>query len=355
MLKKGIFYLLAFFILSVGGLLVGEVMLRLIDSVNPKSTWLRMHERGFMENIPDRTNLHTLGDIEVDYTFSSIGTRGEEPDSAEKNIFVFGDSFTFGLFLPREDTFIHHLNETSGDSISFINAGVGGTGLADWVAQIEESLSNPIYANYIDGVMIVANYDDFARTLAKNLYVISADSTLIASKRWEERPLKKWLDEQKWFVTAQEHSHLISAVHSLLWPWYYVDITEQEHRKVAVPPMWDTGDEEAFAEYTSSLSQMLIKRLHEITLDHEISLFITTTGYMSEDKLTDLNKNGFDGFKRGIEEREIPFADITSALTKQINGDYNSITIPEDTHPDSTGAALIAFEIERQLFPLIQQ
>lgn len=354
-LKKIIFYLLAFLLLGGGGFLAGELTLRLIDAVNPKSTWLQMDERGFMKNIPDRSNLHTLDDIRVRYEFSSMGTRGEEPDSADTNIFVYGDSFTFGLFLPEKHTFINHLNEQSDSGLTFINAGVGGTGLADWVAQLEEYLKEENYAQTVDGVMIVANYDDFARSLSKNLYVISEDSTLRASKRWEERSVKKWLDRQDWFVTAQEHSLIISAVHSMLWPWYYVDMTEQNPDKYEVPQVWNEKDEQVYAEYTKKLTELLVYRLHEILDDHKIPLYITTTGYLTDEKLTLVNKAGFEGFKAGIQENNIPFADITKKLKGEIDGDYDSITIPGDSHPDSLGAALIGKFMAEEMFPLIRE
>jgi hypothetical protein len=352
LLKKFVFYLLAFLLLLVGGFFLGELSLRLIDTVNPKSTWLQMDERGFMKNIPDRNNLHTLGDIQVRYHFSSLGTRGKEPDSADTNIFVFGDSFTFGLFLPEEHTFINRLNDKSDSNITFINAGVGGTGLADWVAQLEVNLQDGNFAEMVDGVMIVANYDDFARALSKNLYVISEDSTLVASKRWEERAVKKWLDKQDWFVTLQEHSRIVSALHSLLWSWYYVDVTAVEESKFEVPDVWHEKDEKAFAEYTKKLSELLVSRLYENLREYQIPLYITTTGYLTEGKLTQVNRAGFEGFKTGIQENEIPFVDITEYLNAQIDGAYDSITIPGDSHPDSTGAALIAQEMVEQFLPL---
>ncbi|MCX7121798.1 MAG: SGNH/GDSL hydrolase family protein [Gammaproteobacteria bacterium] len=90
------------------------------------------------------------------------------------HILVLGDSFTFGWFLPWEDTYVYQLQDqidrTFGKNIfQLLNAGVGGWGTADQLAYLEEygAKTSPKY------VLVFLNTDDIGRSIKRNIYKLS--------------------------------------------------------------------------------------------------------------------------------------------------------------------------------------
>ena len=93
-------------------LIILELGVRLFIPQDKKITWIEMHERGFVMNQHGGSAFHEFEERRVDYDFTAYRTRGDQNttiDSAASNILILGDSFTFGLLLNEEDTYISHL------------------------------------------------------------------------------------------------------------------------------------------------------------------------------------------------------------------------------------------------------
>jgi hypothetical protein len=71
---------------------------------------------------------HRHFDFEAYYTVNELGFRGESESIASDNkVFFLGDSFTFGLGVNDNDTFVHLLNNSADrENLSFFNLGVPG-------------------------------------------------------------------------------------------------------------------------------------------------------------------------------------------------------------------------------------
>ncbi len=340
-LKHTLFALIVVTFSFFMALLAVEAYLRIANHAPVKSTWLEMHERGFMMNRSDMSALHTHDDIRVRYQLSPQRTRGSEVDENRTNIWVFGDSFTFGLLLQESDTYLHHLNrfasrEHPDSDVHFVNAGVGGTGLADWVAFLET------YGHTypIDGILFLHNYDDFERMIAKNLYILD-NSELRTSKRWEETPLKQRLDNNRLWVWIQERSRLASYLQTLLWNTsYFTDVTEYRLPEYPMPPSFTT--ETDFLNYTTALTGRLYVETSRIADELEIPFWVSTTGFIHDDIHNDINGFVFSHLPDLLESAGVYYEDISPKLSELVEGDYDRIRIPRDSHPNPEGASLIA-------------
>lgn len=160
---------------------LGELSLKLMG-FHRYQTWLELTDRG---NFKNRANFVATEETKVDslirYSFDEFGNRFSFEQSPKKNakkVAVFGDSFAFGLYLPDSQTLTYKLNELTNNTIQFINSGVGGTGTAGHLLLIQSYLQT----QKADQILLLINYDDVDRCLAKNLFVLEND-TLIESKR----------------------------------------------------------------------------------------------------------------------------------------------------------------------------
>lgn len=78
---------------------------------------------------PNWTGLHRTFDFEVRYTVNEAGWRADSPLPSQRDdklIAVVGDSFTFGLGVNDDDTFVHLLNRRLKRAITFVNFSVPG-------------------------------------------------------------------------------------------------------------------------------------------------------------------------------------------------------------------------------------
>lgn len=340
--KYLLFAATAIFLSAFAGFLLVELGLRIVDRSPVKSTWLEMHERGFMMNRADTDGLHTHNDIRVRYHLSPQRTRGSAVDQKDINIWVFGDSFTFGLLLEEEDSFVYQLNErvkkVAPDSgVRFINAGIGGTGLADWLAFLET------YGDElpIDGLLFVHNYDDFARTIAKNLYVLDDSGNLQESRRWRERGIKQTLDESWLWKQLQEHSRLFSYLQSLFWNKLFFDDLFLGETDILHPfnRFESTAD---YHNYALALIPKLYARLSRFSTQQQLPVWVSTTGFIGQEEADGINDVVFAGLPEMLDKAGFEYDDITPQLQQKTGGDYDSIRIPGDTHPNAAGAARIA-------------
>ncbi|MCH8567669.1 MAG: hypothetical protein LAT67_05370 [Balneolales bacterium] len=347
--KYTLFALVAILLSSTVMFIIAESVVRLTPRSPVLSTWLQMHDRGFMQNMPSVSRLHTLRDIRVRYSISSARTRGSEPLETDHNTFVFGDSFTFGLLLQEEDTFLHHLNSMQSKT-TYVNAGIGGTGLADWVVMLETYGSEwPV-----DAILIIHNYDDFVRMFSKNLYVLQ-DGEMIPSVRWRETRLKRMMDSSRLWVWMQERSRLITFVQRLLWDnLYFIDISQNrpELRDQYPPlPTFETNAE--LKDYFIDLTEAYYDLLLELSIRLDIPVTVITTGFISEQipEFGVYNQFVFDHLSDILENRGIQFNDITPELLEITEQDLSRIQIPGDGHPTAEGAFLMARIMGEYLHP----
>lgn len=330
---------------SIISLLILEIGVRVFIPQDRKITWIEMHERGFVMNQSGGEAYHEFESIKVDYRFTEQRTRGDSvaiSDTNQTNILAIGDSFTFGLLLNERDTYLTHLqnwvDSTYSTNLKFHNAAVGGAGLADWLAWLE------LYGSDFkpDKVIYFLNNQDVFRALSKNLYVLpdSTSYSLIESQRWEPRSLLMSLSRKKWYRSLQSKSDLMNILVKILWrSVYFNDLTKnfsQESSLVSIPKNHQFSLE---SSYSLHLSIALISNMKSWCIKNGCELIVTNTGYL-ESNMTEPHTLRVHEFL--IESDDYNYLDIQPCVSNAVENDYSTILIPNDTHPNKTGAKLIA-------------
>jgi hypothetical protein len=96
-------------------------------------------------NATARIESHALSQRDVVIRTNSLGYRGPEPGEPGRSgarVLFLGDSITFGDWLPEEETFVGRVEALSREGarpLETINAGIGGIGLANELAILEET------------------------------------------------------------------------------------------------------------------------------------------------------------------------------------------------------------------------
>ncbi len=354
--RAGIFVLICTGILL--GLLLTEILVRIFLPQNRLTTWIEMHPDGFMLNQQSITAIQNFDDRRVSYRLNRTGLRGNEiPDESDLNILFLGDSFTFGLLLNEEDTFLAHLqryveSKYPAKNITILNAGVGGAGLADW-PQWLETFGEQIAP---DIVIHMLNRSDIDRSISKNLFVANpSDSSLVKSQRWKPRNYIMAIGRQGWYRWLQQRSDLMNVLVGIAWDkLYFKDITnglDSETSQVPVPT-----EEQRYIDsgYSNLLGVLLLERMHDWCADNNCEFILATTGFFA-----------FEGhqyythpfYEKAVEggTGTVPFFDVTGCFVDKTGGDKNSILIPGDGHPNEEGAEMIAGCTWEWLEPVIDE
>lgn len=302
-------------------------------------TWIEMHPKGFMMNQSGGEGYHEFDDRKLTYQFTENRFRGKESNSESKRILTFGDSFTFGLLLEEEDTYINligeRINEKSEDSYQILNAAVGGSGLADapaWLDEFGKDI-NP------DVIVYFMNIHDVERALSKNIYVLEGDS-LIKSQRWSPNEFMFSLAKKNWYRGLQRNSELVNILVRLMWrEIYFKDLTnnfDAQKSLVLTPKMEDLYIE---SDYSQHLGTELFEKMESWCTLENCEFYITTTGFFSEEITGEHMRRLYEYLKASQKDN---FFDITPCVDQSANSNLNSIKIPGDSHTNQEGAKIIA-------------
>ncbi len=324
-------------------LLLCEWAVRIIIPQDKMVTWLEMHEEGFMMNQINGNSFQELDTRIANYAFTKQRLRATEKGrTTEKRILAIGDSFTFGLLLDEENTYIHHLNQefldSGNDSTFILNGGVGGAGLADWPLWLE-TFGETIRP---DKVLYFLNVHDIDRALSKNLFVLQNDS-LIQSKRWKPQQFMFSLGKKGWYRWLQAHSQLANIVVKVLWKnVYFDDVTNNFDSKKSstIIPNYDEFSLES--NYSTELGMALIERMQNWCASNNCELIVTTTGYFEQNKSDTHTAKFYNSILTNGLAYELPFYDNSPCVDSLASHNLDGIRIPGDSHPNEEGASIIA-------------
>ncbi|MEO1022161.1 MAG: hypothetical protein AAFW89_06410 [Bacteroidota bacterium] len=331
---------------TVVTLLLGEWMVQRIIPQNRLVTWIEMHETGFVMNQSGNISFQELGDRKAEYRFNPQRLRGGSIEPDRVNILTIGDSFTFGLLLNEEDTYVNRLQQKADvlypDSLQFLNGGIGGSGLADWPAWLEEfgRDADPDYLVYF------MNYDDINRALSKNLHVFdpSSSDSLIKSQRWKPRPILPYLAQKNWYRWVQEHSDLGNIIVRLLWRnVYFEDITrsfDPSKSTVRVPEP-DSFSEES--DYAIHLGNAILNTMDSWCARNGCEFIVITTGFFEEENMSLYDQKFYRWYQQNrVSQPGERYFDNTPCVESNAVSGLDELIIPEDTHPNEKGAQVIA-------------
>src|SRR5262249_16061807 len=100
--------------------------------------------RGYHVSRSNGAALFSVGDSKGIYQFIPPHLRGtRQPPAGAERILALGDSFTFGVGLSEQDTYVARLQTKidsmfGADRFALLNAGVGGSGTAEHLAFLED-------------------------------------------------------------------------------------------------------------------------------------------------------------------------------------------------------------------------
>jgi lysophospholipase L1-like esterase len=339
-------------------LLIGELLVRLFIPQQKMVTWLEMHSSGFMMNQTGGEAFHEHHGREITYRFNHHRLRGAEPDTTSYTILAMGDSFTFGLLLNEADTYTERLNQLLNqnlpDPVQVLNGGIGGSGTADqllWLQEFGDTI-NP------DMVLIFLNTDDIDRSVSKNLFLypdFPQTDSLTTSQRWTPGRIQKSIHNRRWYRTLQRHSHLANISVKVLWRYFYFhDLTRDFNPEKSTVPLPPTVIFTEDTNYGASLGNALFSEIQNWSAVRGCETVITTTGFFADDEISFHTEKFYSQFAEFSLMNGLTFIDNTPCLSGKLNGNYNSIIIPLDTHPDESGARMIAECTAARLIPLLE-
>jgi len=376
--KRTIFFNLLLMIASIiATLLITECIFRLVSPQNLTGSWFVSTDNGLLVNKSSGTSKHQLENRIVRYSFYEPNFRGTPIKEDGIKILVVGDSFTFGLLLEEEDTYVHHLQQFTdmefGEGVfQYLNAAVGGWGTADYVAYIED------FRNIVkpDIILVFFNGMDINRSVNRGIYTLSDENKLMLKRHILKPPKLKYIINSipcyQWLI---ENSHLAQFVKaSILTRQYNNKIRKQtvSKKKLAkkLSAQSNVSHEKSndLAKQTASRKELAQKPTSQSNISHDngsnlvkalfkrlkiwcdtnhISLCVTTTGWYNMSHALGNTSEFFQSI-------DIPFHDIAPSVSGRIGDNRSEFIFQGDGHPNEKGSKLIAdmswkFFIKNQL------
>jgi lysophospholipase L1-like esterase len=123
--------------------------------------------QAYQVNAPSLAIQQIYGWRWISYSTDRYGHRVTPQNAAAtRRVLVLGDSFTFGLYLKDQETWPSQLGVASSRDVQVLNAAVPASGLAEWVAYLEDfgALLRP------QVVVLAVNYVSLSRAHGHSLY-----------------------------------------------------------------------------------------------------------------------------------------------------------------------------------------
>lgn len=256
-------------------------------------------------------------------------------------VLVLGDSFTFGMLLNADETYVRRLQDAADahfgtNRFCLLNAACGGWGTSDYVAFLED-VGDQVRP---DAVLVFLGTDDIGRSIRRGLHAFDRAGGLDLVRRAAPvNRMKSLANRIPGYALLTEHSHLVQLVR------------RAAIQRSAPPPPRGGDPVPASTDLNVSpwraarLGDALFLRAREWCDARGIPLWVTTTGRHDREIVPGI-KDPTRMFMMQAEEffrlAAIPFADISCAYQVLPEADRAALTIPVDGHPSAEGARFIA-------------
>ncbi len=319
-------------------LLLGEAAVRLVLPQNMSNSFFVENELGLPVNRDNGTARQQIGDVVVEYRFFEHHLRDSRKRDDRTNVLVLGDSFTFGMFLPAQATYVgrlqHEADRAFGDRINFMNAARGGMGVGEFAAFLED------FGDRIapDALLVFLNVLDVDRGQNSPFYTFEPDTGTL--RRVVRRPsLKARLTEVRAYQWLHLHSHLFQLVKGCL--------LERCGQVRSIEFVYEAGaaDGEPRAADAGAVdnrkTEALYRRIRDWAAERRIPLRVVTTGWPQPSHMPHTTRF-LEHAPAFFEAERIPFCDTRGVVTRRVLAQVRELEIPGDFHPNEQGAALIA-------------
>jgi lysophospholipase L1-like esterase len=287
-----------------------------------------------------------VGDSKGIYSFTPPHLRGmSQPPADAERILVLGDSFTFGVGLSDQDTYVAKLQEKldvafGAGRIALLNGGIGGSGTAEHLAFLED-FGDEIAPRI---VLVFVNTEDFNRAQQSSLYHLhSNDSLELDEGTIPTTALNKLLrkvTESDLYNFVIQHVHVAQLIRR-----GFISIFVQSKPDVSI-----VGKESRSTFGTSRDQQRLVhalfRRMKEWCDSHAAKLAVINNRGMADESW---RQN--DWLPKMLAVENITAFDSAPEIQSIIAGDQVPYVIPQGIgHPNAKGAAVIA----QAVWPFIQ-
>ena len=311
------------------GLLLGEGVTRLVAPQQMSGAWFVVGPQGILMNRASGTARDALTPTRTaTYEFNAWNQRGRVGFlAAAARVLVLGDSFTFGLGLALDDSYVGILQRRFDEQktrprLQLLNAAAGGWGTADQLAYLEAF--GPRLAP--SAVVVFVNAWDVARARAVNIYRVAGDGQglTVHPVPAGQHAIKRLVESNPAYLFLLEHSHLLQLFRRA----YVVALTkikragEIEQRRESARPVDDPLQ-----------FDLIMRRMAAWCAENGAQLTVLTTGWPAID---------YPWLDATMRADGIFFRALGDKVAGPVKADPPRYAIPGDGHPSEAGARLIA-------------
>jgi lysophospholipase L1-like esterase len=316
-------------------LALAELGIRLLAPQPMSGTVFEYAPRGYSVNKSTGTALFSVGNRKGVYHFTPPHLRGTStPPVGVERILILGDSFTFGVGLSEEETYLANLQKKidaliGPNRVALLNAGIGGSGTAEHLAFIED------FANQIvpRAILVFVSFDDFGRAERSPLYRFRADDSLeLDAATQQTSKLKRLVVGSEVYNFLIQHFHIAQFIRGAAIGIAFPPNQQKRLAEAIGPGKADASMADRVNSSTQQrLARALFRRMKAWCDAHAVKLAVINNGWRSYQWLTDL-----------LAAEDIAAFDAAPQVQAIIAQGLDPYVIPEDGHPNPEGAALIA-------------
>lgn len=315
------------------GLVLAEILVRNLFPQAMSTSFRVDTDTGLSILRGDGNARHQVAGHTQTYNFYRPYLRDTQRNPDRENILVLGESWTFGWLLPARDTYVARLQAFSDKAFpgkfNLMNAAVPGMGTAEQAAFLDEKAQE----SAPDRVLIFLNVHDADR--AEKSPQFSWDPTTGNLERRTHPPsrLKRFLNNTPGYNWLLANSHLVQLARECM--------AFACGRPAPIRFVWADEASQIDPDLDLGKTKALYARIRDWSKKHQIPVMVITTGWpqpLSSPRTYLFHKQA-DSFFKSL---GMDFCDSRPAVEPVLRKDMGSYEIPDDFHPNSAGAKVIA-------------
>lgn len=317
-----------FFISSMVTLFLIELMMRLIyPACDPRGrVQFSKNENGVVTAEPnfEGRQWKNSGDFDVSISINQYGFRDSKDfrNAKSEDIFLIGDSFSFGHGVEEENRFSNVMQKLTSDSIQIFNLGISGTHFLHYEKSIHYAKENgATIKNIIIGVCMENDILDYA-------------SKLENPNRKNNIGIKEWLSRK-----------------STLYNFIAIQLQTNEKLRTSFKKLGLINDELKtfpFAPFSEREINSSLVQLKALIADYN-SLVVLIPSRLNwiADRKEDANSS-HQRWKKVLEENQIPYLDLKPFLDQYSADPLKTLFFQNDGHWNVQGHEIVASAILKE-------